>query len=373
VRSDTLRVVHLVEAMGGSEHLWGKERAIEALMIAQRAGGVVAPALVTFSPSLLAKRATEDGFAAAVLDAGPHRLPVRAVARLLRRLRDDPPDVLHTHEYKANVAGRLIRPFLPRSTVVLSTSHGWIETSSRLAWYAALDRMTASLSDAVTVPSADMLARLPRAARAACVPNAIGDRAPADEAARRAARAVFGFREDAFVAGTFGRLSEEKGVLEFIAASNDARAAGVTWALAGAGPLEAAVREAPHVRFAGYLADAAEFADALDVFVQPSRTEGLSLALLEAMRAGRPIVATAVGATAVAARPDIEALIVPAGDAAALVAAVERLRADPSLRERLGTAARGRFEAEFRLEVQQEAVLAQYQLALARRRGRLEA
>lgn len=77
-----------------------------------------------------------------------------------------------------------------------------------------------------------------------------------------------------------------------------------------------------------------------EIFVFPSLAEGSSLALLEAMAAGRPIVATSVGAAPDLLRDGREALLVPPDDPAALVAAIARLRREPELRERLGVAAR---------------------------------
>jgi glycosyltransferase involved in cell wall biosynthesis len=77
-----------------------------------------------------------------------------------------------------------------------------------------------------------------------------------------------------------------------------------------------------------------------DVFVLPSNTEGMSIALLEAMAAGCPIVVTAVGGNVELIRHMQTGLVVLPNDEAALRTAIERLLADPALATQLGTAAR---------------------------------
>ena len=114
-------------------------------------------------------------------------------------------------------------------------------------------------------------------------------------------------------------------------------------------PLRAAVRAVREVERAevpGWLARS-------DVFVFPSLAEGSSLALLEAMAAGTPIVATAVGAAPDLLADGENALLVPPADSAALAAAVRRLLADAGLRERLGRGAR-RAAEPFRWERQRD-------------------
>jgi glycosyltransferase involved in cell wall biosynthesis len=97
-------------------------------------------------------------------------------------------------------------------------------------------------------------------------------------------------------------------------------------------------------RFAlpGTARDVPGFLGALDVAVLPSRAEGMSNALLEYMAAGRPIVATAVGATPELIADGEHGLLVPPGDAPALAGAIGRLLREPELARRLGAAARRR-------------------------------
>jgi glycosyltransferase involved in cell wall biosynthesis len=101
------------------------------------------------------------------------------------------------------------------------------------------------------------------------------------------------------------------------------------------------------IRFGGMRSDIVECFAAADVFVLPSLVEAHSIALLEAMRAGIPIIATDVGGNTESVRHEREALIVPPADSTALSESLERLLVNETLRNQLGKAARTRFLQEF--------------------------
>ena len=84
-----------------------------------------------------------------------------------------------------------------------------------------------------------------------------------------------------------------------------------------------------------------------DVVVVPSVREGFSVAVLEAMAAGRPIVASDIAPIAEAVRPGLDGRLVPAGDAAGFAAAIDGLVADPVAARSLGSSARDRVATEF--------------------------
>jgi len=114
--------------------------------------------------------------------------------------------------------------------------------------------------------------------------------------------------------------------------------------------LAAGLGLADAVHFLGERPDVPDLLNAMDIFVLPSYSEGLSLALLEAMAAGKPVVATAVGGTPEVVTEGDNGLLIPPRDAAALAGALERLLADPALAQRLGANARNHVRAHFSLD-----------------------
>jgi glycosyltransferase involved in cell wall biosynthesis len=131
-----------------------------------------------------------------------------------------------------------------------------------------------------------------------------------------------------------GRLSEEKGILDFIEATE-----GLPRVIVGDGPLRDRVPEAvgwvSPERIGDYYEQAA-------VVCVPSRREGYGMVAREAMAYGRPVVATAVGGLVDAVVPGETGVLVPPRDAGELHAAIGRLLAEPALRRELGNQARRR-------------------------------
>ena len=153
-----------------------------------------------------------------------------------------------------------------------------------------------------------------------------------------------------------GRLSEEKGILEFLQATRD-----VPRVVVGDGPLRERVPDAVGFVSRSELERRLERAA---VVVCPSRREGFGVVAREAMAFGRPVVATSVGGLLDAVEDGSTGLLVPPRDPAALRSAVERLLADPELRRRLGAAARDRARESFSWETATAATLGAYGAAL---------
>ncbi|MBA2642255.1 MAG: glycosyltransferase family 4 protein [Actinobacteria bacterium] len=153
-----------------------------------------------------------------------------------------------------------------------------------------------------------------------------------------------------------GRLSEEKGVLELLEATE-----GMSRVIVGDGPLRERIPDAvgfvPPAELGAYYQRAA-------VVACPSRREGYGVAAREAMAHGRPVVATAVGGLADAVEDGVTGFVVPPRDPAALRAAIERLLADRALRDRLGATARKRARADFSWNATTQAMIAAYRDAL---------
>jgi glycosyltransferase involved in cell wall biosynthesis len=107
---------------------------------------------------------------------------------------------------------------------------------------------------------------------------------------------------------------------------------------------------AGQVHFLGQRQDVPDLLQAMDIFILPSYSEGVSLALLEAMAAGRPVIATAVGGTPEVVTDGVTGLLIPPQDPEALARALERMLAEPAWARQLGDQARHHVEANFSLD-----------------------
>jgi glycosyltransferase involved in cell wall biosynthesis len=122
-----------------------------------------------------------------------------------------------------------------------------------------------------------------------------------------------------------------------------------------------------HIHFAGAKSQLHDHLASSDIFVLPSRSEGFSNAIVEAMAASLPVVATDVGGNAEAVRDGITGFIVPPEAPAALAAAIKRLLADPHKAAEMGDAGRSLAAQEFTLEVMMNRTTAIYRQLLATR------
>jgi glycosyltransferase involved in cell wall biosynthesis len=134
--------------------------------------------------------------------------------------------------------------------------------------------------------------------------------------------------------------------------------------------LEAQARDrgvSDKIHFLGNRRDVVELLAATDVFVLPSLWEGLAMALLEAMAAAKPIVATAVSGTSQVMIHDETGLLVPPADAVALAQAIDEMLSDPDRAQSMGQAARRHVEANWSVEKQAAEYRALYRHLLQRK------
>lgn len=143
--------------------------------------------------------------------------------------------------------------------------------------------------------------------------------------------------------------------------------------LAGEGPMLGELRAtaqrlgvAAHAHFLGARDDTASLMQCADVLVLPSREEGLSNVVLEAMAAGCPVIASAVGGNPELVEHARTGLLFPPDDATALAAALVRVACDPDLRLRFATSAGFRARSEFSIETMVRRTIACYERCLER-------
>lgn len=293
----------------------------------------------------------------------------RAVAGLVSLVRRLDPDVIHAHTFKAGLASRLAG--LITRTPVIYTPHGWrFSDGNPWLWRLIGPLVEASLACAtakvICVSLAEMDAatnrRVLRPDKAAVIHNGITD------SPLRAGMAERSGSMRIVVVARMAPPKDHETVLRALA--------GVAFPydllLIGDGPrrpaLEALARRlgvADRVRFLGARLDVARLLQDAEVLVLSSFSEGFPLTVLEGMRAGLPVVATAVGGVPEAVSDGETGILVPPGDSAALAAALEALAHSADLRRRMGLAGRQVYEARFRLEQQSEATLQIYREVIA--------
>jgi glycosyltransferase involved in cell wall biosynthesis len=242
-----------------------------------------------------------------------------------------------------------------------------------------LTRRAVAISPAV----AECLAAggVPRA-RIAVIASAVDPARVRPTVDRALLRAALGAAADDLVILTLSALVPRKGIdvlLDALAqlAAQDIRPQ--VW-IAGEGPQRAdlerqaaALGVAGAVRFLGRRADVGDLFAACDVFALPAHREGLGVAALEAMAAGRPVVASAVGGLGEAVVDGRTGLLVAPGDVTALTAALGRVLRDPPLRAALGAAGPARVAEGFLPEQMVAAYEHLYREILAGSAGRVSA
>jgi glycosyltransferase involved in cell wall biosynthesis len=284
----------------------------------------------------------------------PHPVgDARAVARIRALTRGA--DVVHAHGLRAGGLAALARasvvpsPLRGRGGVppLVVTLHNAVIAGGMIgAAYGILERIVAHGATEILAVSPDLEERMralgARSVRQALVP-APPRRRSDDPAAQAKIRAELGAVDRPLIL-VVARLADQKGLPTLLDASRGwaHRTPPPLVAIAGDGPLEAGLRariEGEHLpaRLLGRRSDVPELLATADVAVVPSVWEGQPLVVQEALRAGRPLVATRVGG--IPGMVGEAALLVPAGDARALERAVLRVLDDPVLAERLALAA----------------------------------
>jgi glycosyltransferase involved in cell wall biosynthesis len=316
------------------------------------------------------------------------RSDLRAAVELWQVLRQERVDVLHTHNPKPGLYGRVVGR-LAGTPVVVNTVHGLYAApndpwAKRLLVY-VLEALAARCSDAELVQNPEDLEvirrlHMARRGRARLLGNGVDvdrfdpDRFPPTH--RAVVRDEIGVDPDQVVIGTVGRLVAEKGYRELFAAVDRL---GPEPAVVVVGPedrskrdalAEADIEEARRrgVLFLGQRDDVDRIYAAFDVFVLPSHREGFPRAAMEAAAMGLPVVATDIRGCRQVVEHGVNGLLVPPRDAGSLAGALRRLASDPALRAAMGSAGRRRAVAEFDERRVVRTVLDTYAEA-ARRKG----
>lgn len=277
---------------------------------------------------------------------------LRCLFRLSRLLRQLRPDVLHLHSAKAGLLGRLVAKL--HQIPVLYSVHGWsfsMYQGAKAYWFRVLERLLLPLTDKLVLVcqrdirlATELLGA--KANKLALVHNGIAElpltHAPQDD---RSCRLI-----------SVARFESPKDQMTLLNAV--ARLPELNWhlTLVGSGPTQPACRQLAEnlglrqIEFLGERADVPELLAEADVFVLASLSESLPVSVIEAMRAGLPVVATDVGGMSELIRDGSSGYLVKRGDAAELCDRLTLLIAEPKLRQDMGRQAQQQFGQHFTLQ-----------------------
>jgi len=341
------------------------DRGIEAVALA-----VTEPRSGPVSPEFAAQ--LDAAGVRLVTIAAEGRLPCRLARRMSEVFGDEAPDVIHSHDYKCDLAMLWAKT---GDAARMTTVHGWCSRTAKERFYEWLNVRCCKRMDRVIVFCEDYRRRLTKRGVPGriirVVPVGLDARVvPGDGADLREA---WGVPDDAVVVAQIGRLSREKGPDLFVrvAAELSETLPQARFVLVGDGLMRDKLEaQGAPVLFAGYVRHMADVLRAVDIAVNCSLTEAIPRTVLEAGSAGIPVVATRVGGIPDAVEDGVTGILCDPGDAAAVAAAITKLAEDPALRAALGAAAKERVGTVFSIAACSERLAEAYESVLKERKDR---
>ncbi|MCJ7701805.1 MAG: glycosyltransferase, partial [Anaerolineales bacterium] len=281
----------------------GAERYIEMMVPLLRSRGWDVRVITLMRGGALVDSLRLKGVTVVELGA-QHKADMGAIFRLIRLWKKDPPDLLHTHLYHAGIVGRIVGRLMGIPAIVVHR-HGVEHDRSLLR--SLIDRWTSGLPDlyvstckavknVLQEREAVPASRVKVIYNGVQIPQFHTNKFPDD----------WLVPDGSLVIGLVGRLSQEKGHKLLMEAFSILLGDFPTLyaVFIGRGPLDSKLKElavelgiSKRISWINHSNNVAEWLDHMDIFVLPSSWEGVSLALLEAMGARLPVVATNVGGT----------------------------------------------------------------------------
>jgi len=274
-------------------------------------------------------------------------LDVRALGRLWQLLRSQPPDLLHALLFHANIAARLVGPLAGVPVRRILCEIQTVERERR--WHLPVDNLSCRLCRCEIGNSPSVVEHLHRQghvplSRLRCEWGAV--EAEGIAAAPPASRAAIGVRDGHALILWTGRLDPVKGFEEMLAGfARACKGKPVVLALAGEGPYRGAIEKLvrqhrldEQVLMLGQRSDVPSLLRSADLFLFCSRTEGLPNAVLEAMAAGVPVVATDVPGNRDLIHPGVTGWLARAGDPGSIAQGIQTILCNRTLGSQLGRA-----------------------------------
>lgn len=281
---------------------------------------------------------------------------LRTMVRLLRRERID---LLHTHLVHADLVGRpaAMLAGTPHYVHTLHSAQGFY----RWRHYAFARLLAGRCEKLICVSQAVREFHVRKTGlppqRYQVIPNGIDAAFFAHRAElRTTTRGQWGVSDGEVVAAFVGRLVEEKGVDVLLETIGRLAGKPIRFVIVGEGPRRRQVETflatpaGAHSRMTGHVGDIRGVLSAADLFVMPSRCEGFGLAAAEAMAAGLPVVASRIPSLQEIIRDGVSGVLVETDNASQFAQAIDALAQDAALRDRLGRAAREQIVSRYSIE-----------------------
>lgn len=294
---------------------------------------------------------------------GPLRgwLDIFALKRIVRFLKDEKIDLVHTHLIRADIYGRLASVLcnLPVITTIHNTESHHVSKKVFDSIVRYIDKKTIGYCDKIIVVSKALrnflchLYRIPES-EVGVVYNGI----EIHNKTETVDKTKLGITDDSAIVCTVARLHKQKGIPVLVRAIDAVIKKGfkVTAVVVGDGPLKYEIStlikslNAPVV-LAGFQHDVTPFLRAADIFVLPSLWEGFGLVLIEAMSFSKPVVATNVGGIPEIVSDGLVGFICNPNDPESLADAIIKLIKNPSLRDEMGKEGKKRVETFFTAKI----------------------
>lgn len=303
-----------------------------------------------------------DGIPICVLDRQRH--DVRLPLRLSRLMADWGPDIVHCRNWNSWFDTVIAHALTPGRRKLVWSFHGFSDQDDFPRRRQVISRWLARRTDGLAAVCRDAAVRF--AGKSGMSPerfeilyNGVDTHRFKPSASRAERRMALGLAADALVILTvanFSPVKDQAALLEAVARLPPARAPR-RFLLLGDGPLRGALQAQvaalglqDQVSMPGSTGRVAEYLAVADFFVLPSRLEGMSNAILEAMASGLPVIARAVGGNTELVVDGETGFLCRVDDVAHLAQALGRLVADPALRQRMAHAARLRAESIFSMD-----------------------
>lgn len=292
-----------------------------------------------------------------------------AISSLIKHLHSTRTMILHAHSSKGALVGR-VAAAIARTPVVVFTAHNsifyeeWPEWKKKL--FASVERFLSRFTDRIITVSEALKQELIereglQSKQLTTIYNGIDVERFSNKIDLMAVRKSMNIPELGPIIGTIARLAPQKGVSYFLKAASLLKEYQVNFLVVGDGPLKEELQQEAielglqnRVTFAGHREDIPDILATLDVFVLPSVTEGLPLTILEAMAAGKPVVATKVGGIPEAIVQRKTGIIVPPKDPEALAVALAGLLGERERMVRMGIAGQKLVKEKFTIETMVE-------------------